>query len=68
MSGGCLGDIYGMSEWYVECLDVSEGQNGTCQVRIGQVRIGQVRIDPVRTGQIRTGQLRTDQVRKGQVR
>ena len=31
----CLEGIYGMSEWYVRCLDVSEGQIRTSQVRIG---------------------------------
>ena len=58
VSLGCLEGIYGMYEWYVGCLDVSDGQ-----VRTGQVRIGQVR-----TGQVRTGQVRTGQVSKGQVR
>ena len=47
-SGRCLEGIYGMSEWYVRCLDASEGQVRTCQVRIGIVG----------TGQIRTGQNR----------
>ena len=32
-----------MSEWYVICLDLSEGQVRTSQVRTGQVRTGQVR-------------------------
>ena len=40
--------IYGMPEWYVRCLDVSEGQ-----VRSSQVRIGKVRTSQVRTGQDR---------------
>ena len=54
MSGGCLAGvlkvsqkylqgIYGMSEWYLRCLDVSEGQVKTSQVRIGKARTGQVR-------------------------
>ena len=30
-----------MSEWYVMCLDVSEGQVRTSPVRIGKVRTGQ---------------------------
>ena len=45
MSGGCLAGvlkvsqkylqgIYGMSEWYVMYLDVSEGQVRTSQIRI----------------------------------
>ena len=42
----CLNGAYGMSEWYVKCLDVSEGQVRTSQVRIGKTK----------TGQIRTGQ------------
>ena len=46
VSQRCLEGIYGMSEWYVRCLDVSEGQ----------VRSSQVRIDKVRTSQVRTGQ------------
>ena len=33
LSGGCLEGSYGMSEWYVGCIDDFEGQ-----VRIGQVR------------------------------
>ena len=32
-----------MSEWYVRCLDLSEGQVRTSQVRTGQVRTGQDR-------------------------
>ena len=32
--------IYGMPEWYVRCLDVSEGQVRTSQVRIGKVKTG----------------------------
>ena len=48
MSQRCLEGIYGMSEWYVMCLDVSEGQ-----VRTSQVRIGIVRTSQVRTGQDR---------------
>ena len=36
--------IYGMPEWYVRCLDVSEGQVRTSQVRISKVRSGQLRI------------------------
>ena len=43
MSGWCLEGIYGMSEWYVMCLDLSEGQVRTSQVRIGKVRAGLVR-------------------------
>ena len=39
----CLEGIYGMSEWYVRGLDVSEGQVRTSQVRIGKARTGQVR-------------------------
>ena len=35
VSGGCLEIIYGPSKCCVECLDVSEGQ-----VRTGQVRTG----------------------------
>ena len=46
-----------MSEWYVRCLDVSEGQVRTSLVRIGKVRTGQVRTGQVRTGQVRTGQM-----------
>ena len=60
VSGGCLEGvlrvskgIYGISEWYMGCLDVSEGQ-----IRIGQVRTDQVRSSQVRTGQVRTGQVR----------
>ena len=34
-----------MSEWYVGCLDVSEGQ-----ARIGQARTGQVETGKVRAG------------------
>ena len=43
MSGWCLEGIYGMSEWYVICLDLSEVQFATSQVRIGKVRTGQDR-------------------------
>ena len=43
LSGRCLEGTYGMSEWYVRCLDVSQGQVRTSQVRIGKVRTGQVR-------------------------
>ena len=51
LSGGCLAGvlsrclkgIYGMSEWYVRCLHVSEGQVKTSQLRISKVRTGQVR-------------------------
>ena len=43
VSGRCLEGIYSMSEWYVRCLDVSEGQFRTSQVRTGQVRTGQDR-------------------------
>ena len=35
--------IYGMSEWYVRCLDGSEGKVRTSQVRIGKVRTDQDR-------------------------
>ena len=42
-SGWCLDGIYGLSECYERCLDVSEGQVRTSQVRIGKVRTGQVR-------------------------
>ena len=45
-----------MSERYVRCLDVSEGQVTASQVWIGKVS----------TGQIRTGQVRTVQVKEGQ--
>ena len=45
-----LEGIYGMSEWYVRCLDVYEGKVRTSQVRIGQARTGQVRTGHVRTG------------------
>ena len=38
-----LEGIYGMSEWYIRCLDVYEGQVRTSQVRIGKVRTGQDR-------------------------
>ena len=41
--------IYRRSEWYVGCLDVSEGQ-----VRTGQVWTGQVRTDKV-IGQVKSG-------------
>ena len=43
MSGWCQEGIYGMPEWNVRCLDVSEGQVRTSQVGIGKVRTGQVR-------------------------
>ena len=43
VSQRCLEGIYGMSEWYVRCLDVSEGQVRTSQIRIGKARTGQVR-------------------------
>ena len=43
VSQRCLEGIYGMSEWYVRCLDVSEGQVRSSQVRIGKARTGQVR-------------------------
>ena len=42
VSQRCLEGIYGMSEWHVRCLDVSEGQVMTSQVRICKVRTGQV--------------------------
>ena len=42
VSHRCLEGIYGMSEWYVRCLDVSEGHVRTSQVRIGKIRTGQV--------------------------
>ena len=42
VSQRCLEGIYGMSEWYVRCLDVSEGQVRSSQVRIGKARAGQV--------------------------
>ena len=48
MSGWCLEGIYGMPEWNVRCLDLSEGQ-----VRRSQVRIGKARTGHVRTGQDR---------------
>ena len=47
-SGWCLEGIYGLSEWYVRCLDVSEGH-----LRTSQVRIGKVKTDQVRTGRDR---------------
>ena len=40
MSGWCLEGIHGMSEWYVMCQDLSDGQVRTNQVRIGKVRSG----------------------------
>ena len=43
MSQRCVEGIYGMSKWYVRCLDVSEGQVRTSQVRIGKARTGQDR-------------------------
>ena len=43
MCGGCLEGVYGMPEWYVRCLDVSEGQARSSQVRIGKVMTGQVK-------------------------
>ena len=43
MSEWCLEGIYGMSEWYVMCLDVSQGQVRTSQVRIGKATTGQDR-------------------------
>ena len=43
VSQGCLEGIYGLSEWYVMCLNLSEGQVRTNQVRIGKVRTGQDR-------------------------
>ena len=43
VSGCCLEGFYGMFEWYVRCLDVSEGQVRTSQIRIGKARTGQVR-------------------------
>ena len=43
VSQRCLEGIYGMSEWYVRCLDVSEGQVRNSKVRIGKARTGQVR-------------------------
>ena len=52
VSQKCLEGIYGMSEWYARCLDVSEGQVGTSQVRIGKVRTGHVRTCQVRTGPV----------------
>ena len=52
----CLEGIYGMSEQYVRCLDVSEGQVRSSQVWIGKIS----------TGKIRTGQVRTVQVKEGQ--
>ena len=39
--GGCLEGIYGMPKWYAGCLEVSEGQVRTSEVRIGQVRTSQ---------------------------
>ena len=58
VSKRCLEGIYGMFEWYVRCLDVSEGQVRTSQVRIGKVRTGQVRTGQVKKGQYRIGQVR----------
>ena len=45
MSGWCLEveGIYGMSEWYMMCLDLPEGQVKINQVRTGKVRTGQDR-------------------------
>jgi len=51
VSGGCLmgvwRGIYGMSEWYVGCLDVSEGQVRNGEVKIGQVRMRISRCQPL---------------------
>ena len=38
VSERCLEGIYGMSKEYERCLNVSEGQVRTNQVRIGKVR------------------------------
>ena len=57
-----------MSEWYLRCLDVSEGQVRTCQGRIGNISTGQVRTGQVRKGQVSTGQVSTGQVRAVQAR
>ena len=66
MSGRCLKGIYGMSEWYVRCLHVSEGQVKTSQVRISKVRTGQVRTGSdrclegvVMSGQVKSGKRET---------
>ena len=40
VSQRCLEGIYGMSEWYVRCQDVSEGQVRTSKVRIDKVNTG----------------------------
>ena len=47
VSKGCLECIYGLSEWYVACLDVSEEQ-----VRTGLVRTGLFRTRLSQTGQV----------------
>ena len=36
VSGWCLEGIYGMSKWYVRCLDVSKGNSGL--VKLEQVK------------------------------
>ena len=68
MSQRYLDGIYWMYEWYVKCLNVSEGKVRTSQVRTSPVRTGQVRTDQVRSDQVSTGQVSTGQVRNVQVK
>ena len=68
MSQGWPEGKHGMSKWYVGCLDVSQGQVRSGEVRIRQLRTGQVQRGQVRAGYFRTEQVRTGQARKGQVR
>ena len=61
--------MYGMSEWYVGCLDL-KGKSELVKlgwVMSGHAKSRQVRSSQVLSSQVRTGQVRTYQVRTGHV-